>query len=111
MTFTLPPGRPSVQENYSKEADHRRQIAQGVNRALQGHINSSIFVTLDPNVAQTVVVDSRISFQTAALLHPQTASAAAALPTTYTVCTNGSLTIHHANNAQTDRNYTLSITG
>jgi hypothetical protein len=109
VSVVQPPGRPHVQETYSNEKDHRRQLAQGVNRALQGHINATLFVTLDPNMGSTTVIDARISPQTHAGLQPQTADAAAA--STYIKCTNGSLTIFHANNGQTDRTFTLSLIG
>lgn len=111
MSVAQPPGRPGVQLSYPKEADHRRQLAQAINRLNEGHSSTTLFVTLDPNVVQTSVVDSRISPQTAALLQPQTAHAAAALPTTWIVCTDGSLEINHANSAQTDRTYTISLSG
>lgn len=111
MTFILPPGRPAVPTSSTNETIHRRLIAEGVNRANQGHVNATIFVTLDPGLTETMVTDSRISIQTSALLQPTTANAAAALATTWIVCTNGSLTISHVNNTQTDRSYNLGIVG
>lgn len=111
MSVVQPPGRPGVQLSYSNEKDHRRQLGEAINRANQGHVNVCLFVTLDPDVAQTSVVDSRISLQTHAGLQPQTANAAAALATTWIVCTNGSLVINHVNNGQTDRTFTLSMIG
>lgn len=111
MSVILPTGRPGVQVNLSDEADHRREIAQAVNRLNQGHMNVTLFVTLDPNVGQTVVVDSRISPQTGVVLQPTTANAAAALATTYAVCTAGSARISHANNTQTDRVFTAVMIG
>lgn len=111
MSFVLPTGRPGVQVTYPNETEHRRQIAQAVNRINQGRFNGSIFVTLDPGVITTVVTDNRISAQTCAMFMPQTAHAAAALATTYVVCTNGSMTISHANNGQTDRVFTVGLVG
>lgn len=111
MTVTPTVARPATQVNLKNSEIHRRQIAEAVNRINQGHFNCTLFVTLDPDVGQTVVTDSRISLQTAALLHPQTANAAAAMPTTFIQCTNGSATISHTNNAQTDRSFTMAMIG
>lgn len=111
MSVKQPPGRPGVQLAYANEKDHRRQLAEGVNRANQGHINCTLYVTLDPNADSTPVVDARISLQTHAGLQPQTAHAAAALASTYVVCSNGSLTVFHTNNAETDRTYTMVLVG
>lgn len=111
MSVVQPVGRPAVQTDLTDDRLHRRVIAEAVNRIMQGHFNASLFVTLDPNVASTAVVDSRISLQTCAALMPQTAHAAAALATTFVVCTSGSLVINHANNAQTDRTFTMGLIG
>lgn len=112
MTFSLPAARrPGVQPSYADQKLYARQIAAAVNNLNQGHLNCTIFVTLDPNEAATVVTDSRISPQTVASFQAQTASAAAELPTLYTVCTDGSLTINHTNSATTDRTYSMGILG
>lgn len=111
MSVVQPPGHPAVQLSFPNEKDHRRQIAQGVNRVLQGTMNCTLFVTLDPNASSTTVTDSRISPQKALIFHPQTADAAAALATTYAVCGSGSAVIYHANNSQTDRLFTLGLIG
>ncbi len=108
---TQPVGRPGVQLSLPDEKDHRRQIAQAVNRLNQGHMNCTLFVTLLANADSTQVVDSRISAQTCVVLSPQTAHAAAALASTYSTCTNGSLTLGHANNSQTDRTFTMGLIG
>lgn len=108
-------GRPAVQVSVGKsptaEADHRRQLAQAINRASQGHINATLFVTLDPDVTKTVVVDSRISKQTGVSFMPQTANAAAAKAVLYATCTNGTMTINHASNTETDRTFTVTLIG
>lgn len=104
-------GRPAVQVSSPNETDHRRQLAQAINRLNQGHSNTTLTVALDAGQTETVVTDSRISPQTCVSLHPQTANAAAALPTTYVVCTKGLMAIHHTDNAETDRIYTVGIVG
>jgi hypothetical protein len=98
-----------VQVSSPNEADHRRQLAQGINRANRGQINATLFVTLDPGATQTPVVDSRISIQTCAILSPQTESAA--LATTWVVCTSGSMVIQHAASAATDRTFVMAMIG
>lgn len=113
MTVAQPVGRPGVQLSNGDETDHRRQLAQAVNRINQGHLNCTLFVTLDPGVTETPVVDSRISPQTSFIFHPTTANAAADVASgqLYAVCTNGSAVIHHANNADTDRTFTIGMLG
>lgn len=112
MTFALPTGgRPGVLLSFPDEANHRRQLARGINRLTEGHFNGTLFVTLDPGVTTTTVTDSRISQQTCASFMPQTATAAAEVPTLYATCTNGSLTINHTNSGVTDRTYTMGIFG
>jgi hypothetical protein len=111
MSVKQPVARPAVLLNLPDSVDHRRQIAEAVNRLTQGHANVTLFVTLDPNVAQTVVTDSRISPQTGMVFQPTTANAAAAVATTYAVCTEGSATIFHASNAQIDRVFTIVMMG
>lgn len=110
-TITYPPGRPSVELSSANVDLHIKQIAKGVNRALQGHINSTFYVTLTANAASTMVSDTRISPSTCASFQPQTAHAAADAGTLYAVCTDGSMTIHHANNTNTDRTFTVGIVG
>jgi hypothetical protein len=94
-----------------------REVAVAVNQALNGKINSVKTVTLTANVASTTVNDPRIGSNTAIILFPQTANAAAELgngtlyiaPGNYTL--KASFVITHANNAQTDRTYSVAILG
>jgi hypothetical protein len=113
MSVVQPVARPAVQLSSSNEADHRRQIAQGVNRMSQGQINCTLFVTLNPGASSTPVVDSRISLQTAVLLMPQTAAAATELASgnLSIVCTSGSAAIIHTNSTKTDRTFTAALLG
>lgn len=113
MSTVQPPGRPSVQLDSPDETQHRQQMARAINRINSGHLNCTLYVTLEPGAAQTTVTDSRISQQTAFIFHPTTPDAAAdaAGGKLYAVCTNGSATIHHAVSAQTDRTFTLGMVG
>lgn len=66
-------------------------------------------VTLTANSATTTLTDPRIGINSAVLLIPTTANAAAEAP--YIAVTAGSCTINHANNAQTDRTFRYAIVG
>ena len=111
MTVVQTVGRPGVQASLANEADHRRQIAQAVNRLNQGAMNVTLIVTLDAGATSTPVVDARISIQTCDIFSPRTANAAAALASTYAVPTNGSLVVYHGSNGQTDRTYAMGLIG
>lgn len=111
MSVIQPPGRPGVEPDLADGHRHRKEIARTLNRMNKGQISSTLFVTLDPGVATTVVIDARLSAQTCVSLQPQTSNAAAAIGTTWMVVTDGTMTIHHANNAQIDRTFTAGFVG
>lgn len=117
MSVVQPPARPAVQVSFgvntdpAANAEHRRQIAQAVNRLNQGHLNCVLFLTLDSNATSTTITDARISKQTCIAFQPQTANAAAAVATTYAVCTNGSAVVYHASSAETDRTFSIAMVG
>lgn len=111
MSFAPVVGHAQVQVTSPNEMEHRRQMAQAINRAYQGHINCNLYVTLAPDAATTSVIDSRISFQTCALFMPRTANAAADLPTLWVECTDGALLIHHLNSGIVDRSYVMALLG
>lgn len=98
------------------EKEHRRKLAKAINAAVNGRINAVTTITLTANAATTTLTDSRISVSSFIGLTPRTANAAAELGngTLYIADAgrlNGSAVITHANNAQTDRNYTVLIIG
>jgi hypothetical protein len=73
-------------------------------------------LTLTAGAATTAVTDIRVSPQSVILWHPRTANAAAemAAGTMYVTdanMANGSFTVTHANNAQTDRDFRYAIIG
>ena len=111
MSVIYFPGRNVPQESLPDHDQHLREIARSVIMLMQGHDNSSMSITLDAGVTTTLITDPRISLQTCVSLMAATSNAAAALPTTFVVCERGLATIHHANNAQTDRTFTVSISG
>lgn len=105
--------RASVQEYLPNEKQHRENIARVLNSAVTGALDCTLQVTLDANAASTTVVDSRISIQTAPVLVPTTAHAAAEVAAggLYVTPTKGQVVINHANNAQTDRVFQLALLG
>lgn len=69
--------------------------------------------TFTANAASTVLTDARIAATTAIDLQPTTANAAAANNTWYIAepRAHGSVTVVHANNAQTDRTFRVKLGG
>ena len=91
-----------------------RQIAEVVNRTLDGGVNSTGSVTLTASSATTTVADKRLSATSFFGLMPTTANAAAEIGNgTIYVSAQGKqpLTLTHANNAQADRTYRYVILG
>jgi hypothetical protein len=107
-------GFPGVPADWGNEREHRRKIAEGVNRALGGKINAALDVTLTANQAATVVTDPRLSATSFIGLCPLTAGAAAEIgnATIYVSAQGrGTLTLSHANGAATDRSFRLLVIG
>ena len=91
-----------------------RQVAEVVNRALDGGINATGSVTLTASAASTVVADKRLSATSYFGVMPTTANASAEAGNgTIYVSSQGKQTISltHANNGQTDRTYRYVILG
>ncbi len=89
-----------------------RAIAVAVNHILQGRQNVILQVTLTANAASTTITDPRLSGKTALYFGPLTANAAVCAPTIwYGTKANGSVVVHHLNNAAADKTYDLLILG
>jgi hypothetical protein len=89
-----------------------REIAERVNRLLQGKLNAVTTLTLTANAASTTLTDPRIGGATFIGLMPTTANAAAALGTTYVSARGiGTATITHANDANVDKTYDVLLIG
>jgi len=91
-----------------------RQVAEVVNRALDGGINATGSVTLTASAASTAVTDKRLSATSYFGLMPTTANASAEVGNgTIYVSAQGkqTLTLTHANNSQSDRTYRYVILG
>lgn len=93
-----------------------RDAALIINEQGHGHSNNSGVFTLTASVASSTLTDDRIGFNSAIILVPTTANAAAELGagTLYiseSGRVNGSVVITHANNAQTDRTFRFIVMG
>lgn len=88
------------------------RIVQSIRQLIQGRSDATLEVTLTPGVTTTVVSAINCSKDSQVFLSPRTANAAAAVPTTFiSLVSNGSLTLTHANNAQTDRRFGIVAVG
>lgn len=95
------------------ERDPQR-IVDSVIQLNNGRANNVGDCTLTPGQAATVVKFVNCSIGCRVLLFAQTANAAAALATTFITKANiqqGSFTISHAINAQTDRTFSFACVG
>lgn len=105
-------GFPAVSPFDDDEARHRREIASVLNNVVQGKLNNVGTLTLTANAASTTLTDARIGAKSTVLLMPTTANAAGALTTTYfDTFSDGSCTVHHANNAQADKTFRYAVVG
>lgn len=78
--------------------------AESINGLIDGKSAVTGSVTLTANATSTVVSDNKFESAMVPVFVPLTANAAAALATTYVSArAQGSFTLTHANNAQTDR--------
>jgi hypothetical protein len=108
-----PPTRVS---SFEMVTDAIRRTWDALYQLRKGKLECVTEVTLTAGAATTVLIDSRISFQSVIIFDPKTANAAAekAAGTLYILTANrvnGQITITHANNAQTDREYFVAIIG
>lgn len=91
-------------------------IADKINQMNQGKINVTLDITLTASAAHTTVTDPRIGITSNILWTPTSAHAAAEIAAggmdlDLTTLKSGSVNINHANNAQTDRTFRLTIIG
>lgn len=106
------PGYPTAPEAWENAVEHRRKIARTANLALGGKLNATVQVTLTANSATTTVTDARIGANTFIGFQAMTANAAAALSGLYVSSQkNGSATLTHANNVQSDRTFNVLLIG
>jgi len=95
----------------ANQGGNPRQVAEVVNRVLDGGLNSTGSVTLQTSSATTVVSDVRVGENSVITFMPKDANAAAELTALYiSARTNGTFTITH-NNSGTTRAYEYIIIG
>lgn len=95
------------------ERDPRR-LAIAINGIIDGRTDNYGSVTLTASTATTVVTEARVTDFSTVVLTPRTANAAAELGAGgmyVSAMTDGSFTITHANNAQSDRTFDYSWSG
>ena len=101
MSQKIPPG-----------GETPRRLADSFNRVVEGRTDNYGTFTITANAASTAVTNRLVSEDSTIVLMPTTANAAAALATTYiATVANGSFTVTHANNAQTDRTFRYAWIG
>ncbi len=89
-----------------------KKLVISLQQLAAGRSNAVGSVTLTASATSTDVADSNFAEGSAPMLVPTTSNAAAALATTYVSArSNGSFTLTHANNAQTDRTFIYAIQG
>lgn len=104
ISTMLPP------RQHKDEAEHRRLLAGAIINILRGKLNNTGSVTLTASSATTTLTDIRIGKDAVILFQPTTANAAAELATLYPGTPgDGTVTLNHANNAQTDRTFKYAI--
>jgi len=94
--------------------EHARLIAETANSLRDGKVNSIESFTLTASVASSTLTDARIGPDSFIGFMPRTANAAAEIGNgTMFVSARGqgTATITHANNAQTDRTFTYVVLG
>jgi hypothetical protein len=101
-----------VPRSWNSTLDHLARIADCVNNILKGKTNNVGDVTLTASSATTTITDPRIGANSAILMQPTTANAAAALSGLYfDTPGNGTVVVNHANNGQTDKTFKYVVVG
>ena len=117
MTFEYP-GPPPLEAKPSLDGVVRwaRQMTAWALRVTRGKTTNFGAVTLTDSAASTAVTDEKCTTGSVILFDPMTANAAAEIygASMYVTAANrrnGTFTITHANNAQTDRTFRYTIVG
>lgn len=103
-----------VPRTWANESDHRTRLADALNNALRGKLNNTGSVTLTASSATTTLTDVRIGAESVIAIHATTANAAAEIGNGtiyFGTPGDGTITINHANNAQTDRTFKYAVIG
>jgi hypothetical protein len=107
---------PPVFNNFATMHPWLRRLWESLLPLYKGKSEVYVELTLTANAASTTLTDVRLSPQSVLVFDSRTANAAAEFKngTMYTTEANrgnGAWTITHANNAQTDRVYSVAIIG
>jgi len=92
---------------------NEREISEVTNNILNGKTNNTGTVTLNVSSATTTTIsDERIGFNSVILLMPTTANAASSLTNVYVSArAQGTATLTHSANTNTDKTYSYIIVG
>lgn len=104
---------PTAPEEFQGDPkEWNRKNAQISNLLMKGATNAAGTVTLTANTTTTTVSDRRAHSNSQIKLTPTTANAAAATANVYqSAAAAGTITLTHANNAQTDRTFSYTLAG
>ena len=107
---------PAIFTTFSSVTEYLRKVWDAMYKLRRGKIECVTELTLTAGAATTQIKDERLSIQSVVSFDPKTANAAAekAAGTMYVLTANrtdGTWTITHANNGQTDRSFQVSIIG
>ena len=101
-----------VPRSWHDTRDHLARLSDAINNILRGKTNNGGELTLTANSATTTLTDMRIGADSVILLQPTSANGAAALSGLYFGTPGtGSVTVNHANNAQTDKTFRYVVIG
>ena len=111
----LPQGVPvSLISFFQQIVGYLGRLREVVNNLLRGKLNATLDVTLSASAAATIVNDPRIGGASSLQLMALSANAAAEIGNGtiwWSAPGDQTVTLNHANNAQTDRNFRLTIIG
>ena len=100
--------------DWTDEKEHRRMLARAINELRLGKIRARGSFTLTQSQATTTLTDANIGPDSLISWHPTTSNAAAEIGngTLYVSAQDdGTATLTHANNAQTDRTFRYAVFG
>jgi hypothetical protein len=93
-------------QTFGPEVQHRQLLAEVINKIITGRANNTGSLTLTAGAATTTVIDPAFESSMVPVLVATTANAATATANVYVSArANGSFTLTHANNGQTDRTF------
>jgi len=104
---------PTPSERYDDPEQFARAVVRSIRQITTGKTNNVLDVTLTANSTTTSVIDARIGVHTAPIFVPTSANAQAiATPRRdFSSPVNGSMTVVHANDANTDKTFKVILIG